>query len=70
MKFFEGDQLISTKVVAKRFGVKPSTVRGWVSQDVIPFIKLRPGNGGTVRFDPETLNQWIKEKDSLLQGAS
>ena len=67
---FESGHLLTANEVAGRFGVKPSTVRGWVRNREIPFLKLGPGCRGTVRFDPDALNQWIKEKASLLQGVS
>ena len=67
---FNGGRLLNCQEVAHRLGVNPSTVRAWVSRKEIPFMKLGPGCRGTVRFDPDALNQWIRERASLLQGVS
>jgi excisionase family DNA binding protein len=39
--------------------VKSSTIRVWVSQGTIPFLKLQPGEKGTVRFDRKEIDRWI-----------
>ena len=70
MIHFESDHLLTADEVAQTMGVSPSTVRGWVREKTIPFLKLGPRKKGAVRHDPDALNQWIKEKANLLQVVS
>ncbi|MDY0295896.1 MAG: helix-turn-helix domain-containing protein [Acidobacteriota bacterium] len=67
---FESDHLLSYREVARILGVKTSLLRSWVSRNAIPFRKLGPGQRGTVRFDPEELNAWLRERSGMLQVVS
>jgi excisionase family DNA binding protein len=52
--------LLDTKELAVYLRVKPGTIRCWVCQGSIPYIKLQPGERGAVRFDRAEINRWIK----------
>ena len=55
----EGSSFITVDIVARRLHVSRRTIYEWVSQRRIPFYKL----GGTlVRFRPEEIEIWTKEK--------
>ena len=41
-------QLVTSTKLAERFGVTVGTVRKWVRQGKVPYVRL---NGHTVRFD-------------------
>jgi excisionase family DNA binding protein len=43
--------LITKEDLAEILGVKPKTVEKWVSQRVIPFVRINK----TLRFDPEAV---------------
>ncbi len=47
--------LITANDVARLLKVSPSTVRMWVAQDAIPFIRL----GRLVRFRREEIEGWL-----------
>ncbi|WP_319561796.1 helix-turn-helix domain-containing protein [Marispirochaeta sp.] len=51
-------RLIDYAAAAERTGVKPQTLRAWVSQRRIPHIKL----GRRCLFDSEELDRWIDER--------
>jgi excisionase family DNA binding protein len=57
----EEELLITANDVARLFKVSPSTVRMWVAQDAIPFIRL----GRLVRFRREEIENWLKDPKSL-----
>lgn len=48
--------LLTVKDVATRLQVKDKTVYAWASQRKIPCVKI----GGTVRFDPKEIEQWLQ----------
>jgi excisionase family DNA binding protein len=52
------EKLWDTNECAEYLHVKSWTVRAWVSQKRIPFIKL----GRLVRFQPEKITRWLEEK--------
>ena len=49
------------EVCAKLGGVRPWTIRGWVSQKKIPFTKV----GRLTRFPESRIEDWIKDKTVL-----
>jgi predicted DNA-binding transcriptional regulator AlpA len=52
--------MLDTHQVADRLGVSSTTVRKWrMSGDGPPWLKLP---GGTVRYDPGTLAEWIESR--------
>ena len=50
-------RLLRIKEVSERTGLSVHTLYKMVSQRRIPFVKL----GGALCFDPEKLDQWIKQ---------
>ena len=59
-------QYISTKELAKRFGVHPITVWRWAKKPGFPIpIKL---TSNTVRFDLEAVQKWVAERESATRG--
>lgn len=57
-------ELMTYEEAARRLHVAEITLRKWVSQRRVPYVKL----GRTVRFDPIALEQWI-EKMTVQEGA-
>jgi len=57
----EGDvkmnRLMAVKEAALYTGLSPDTLYTMVSQRRVPFVKL----GGALRFNPDQLDQWIKQ---------
>jgi len=49
--------LLTIQQAAKHTGLSIHTVYKMVSQRRIPYVKL----GGALRFNPEQLDQWIKQ---------
>ena len=47
--------LLTTREVADRLASKEKTIRQWVYQRKIPYLKIN----GLVRFDAKTIDQWI-----------
>jgi len=52
------DDFLTAKELAARLKVKPSTVREWMRQGVIPAIKLTPK---VVRFDLDQVVEFMRE---------
>jgi excisionase family DNA binding protein len=50
---------LSVREVAEILNVAEKTVRKYVWQRTIPYLKI----GGHVRFDPKKIEQWIEEKE-------
>lgn len=50
-------KLLNYQEAAERLGLAPQTLRTWVSQGRIPFLKL----GRAVRFSPEMLEKIMTE---------
>ena len=50
------ERLINSKELAEYLGVAPQTVRIWVSQRKIPFLKL----GSAVRFSQEQVEEILR----------
>lgn len=51
------ERLLNYQEAADRLGLAPGTLRVWVSQKRIPFLKL----GRAVRFSPEMLEEIMTE---------
>lgn len=51
------EKLLDYNEASQILGLKPATLRTWVSAKKIPYIKL----GGAVRFLPEQLRDFIKK---------
>ncbi|MCG2706882.1 MAG: helix-turn-helix domain-containing protein [Candidatus Omnitrophica bacterium] len=49
---------LSPEELAVMLGVAKTTVYGWTSDRIIPFIKI----GRLVRFDPIKISNWLKQK--------
>lgn len=64
MELFTGTRLLDAADVARVLNVSPSTVRNWVFERRIPFVKFGRGQRSLVKFNPAVLNQWI-EKNSV-----
>jgi excisionase family DNA binding protein len=63
-RIFEETRLLSADDVAEVLGIKKSTIKKWVSQKRIPYVKFNCIGGGqkaVVRFNGKRLNQWIDE---------
>lgn len=61
---FEGKNLLSAEETAEVLGVKPSTIKKWVQENRIPYVKFSSGGAGQksiVKFNPKRLNQWLDE---------
>lgn len=52
-----GKRLIDIHELSRVTGISVSTLYSWVSQRKIPFVKC----GRLTRFDPESIEQWIRE---------
>jgi excisionase family DNA binding protein len=59
---FEGKNLLSAEKTAEVLGVKTSTIKKWVHEKKIPFVKFGAGKKSIVMFNPKRLNRWIEEK--------
>jgi len=46
-------------------GVKPWTIRGWVSQRRIPYTKV----GRLTRYPESLINEWIKSNTRIPESA-
>jgi excisionase family DNA binding protein len=51
-------KLLKPAELSEHLAVPKATIYSWVRRGDIPFVKL----GGLVRFDPEEINNWIKER--------
>ncbi len=49
--------LLTIQQAAQVTGLSPHTIYKMVSQRRIPYVKL----GGALRFNPDQLDQWIKQ---------
>ena len=55
-------RLLTIQEVSERTGLAVHTLSKMVSQRRVPYVKL----GGALRFDPEKLDQWIKQNTVML----
>jgi len=51
--------LMTAQDVAERLKIKPKTVYNMAAAGTIPCVRI---GERTVRFDPERLDQWIREQ--------
>lgn len=51
-------QLLTTAEVAKQLRVTEGTVRKWVMNNRIPFVKI----GSAVRYDQNKIDNWINQR--------
>ncbi len=61
---FEESRLLLADEVAEVLEIKKSTLKKWVRQKRIPFVKFSLGGSGQkeiVRFNGRRLNQWLDE---------
>ncbi len=55
------NRLMTVEEAATYTGLAVDTLYKMVSQRRVPFVKL----GGALRFNPEQLNQWIKQNTKM-----
>jgi len=55
------NRLLTAKEVAQILGVKISTIKKWVFERRIPFVKFGPGQKSLIKFNPLKLNEWIDQ---------
>ena len=60
MENAENTNLLKVKDVAEYLNVSESTIRQWVGERKIPFVKLIGKRPGTVRFTIKMINEWIE----------
>ncbi|MBT3367835.1 MAG: helix-turn-helix domain-containing protein [Nitrospina sp.] len=63
-KFVQDRHLLDYKSAAEWLGIRPQSLRRWVSQRRIPFKKL----GRVVRFDADELQSWIDSHSIHAEG--
>ena len=56
--FFE-NRILTVEEVAIFLGFAPQTIKNWVAQRKIPFIRI----GRKTRFCPKSLRAWLKRKE-------
>lgn len=56
--FFEEKRLLTVPEVAEILNVTPITVWRWIYEGKIPSLKV----GGTRRFSPKTLSNWLNKE--------
>ena len=54
------DRLLTYQQLAAWLQVSPGTLRNWVSQEFIPFVKV----GRVVRFDREAIERSIRKRSN------
>ena len=60
------ESLLSIEDVARRLGIRPSTVRSGVKRGVIPAVVLWTGRRRSlVRFETEAIEKLIRERSSV-----
>jgi excisionase family DNA binding protein len=61
---FDETKLLSADEVAEVLGIKKSTLKKWVQEKRIPYVKFSLNGSGKksiVRFSGKRLNQWLEE---------
>ncbi len=57
--FFE--KLLSVEELADALGFAPQTIRNWVAQRQIPFVRI----GGKTKFQRRSIAAWLNRKEKL-----
>jgi excisionase family DNA binding protein len=58
MKSEQLQKLLTYDQLADLLQVSPGTLRNWVSQQYIPYLKI----GKNVRFSQNAIEQWLKKR--------
>jgi len=58
-------QLLSVAETAERLGIAVQTLRNWISQKRVPYVKL----GRRTLFDPRQIERWLSQHTVREQGA-
>ncbi len=61
----QDEPLWTTEDVARFLSVSQTTVRSWQQGHRVPFVKI----GGTIRFIPADIRQWVAEHGIPLPSA-
>lgn len=61
----EEPRLMEAADVARRLGIKESTVKHWVKKKKIPFTKV----GRLTRFVPDDIETWIRSRSTTPAAA-
>lgn len=56
------DSIMDKRKLAEYLKVSVSTINDWVSDGVIPYMKLSPGQSGAVRFSRRAIDKWLQER--------
>lgn len=54
--------LLSVREIAQHLGVAERTIYDWVHQRKIPALKLGDSRNSPVRFDPDAIDRWLKDR--------
>ena len=54
------ERLIGYDELARMLGIKKGTAYSWVCRNQIPHIRI---SGRLVRFDPEAIRRWVKDRE-------
>ena len=57
-------ELFDIDQAAAYLNMKPRTLRSWVAQGYIPYVRLGPGGRGRLRFKRESLERWVNEQEA------
>ncbi len=57
-------KLLDVQQLSEMLNVKPKTIYDWTHKEKIPYYKL----GGSLRFNLEEIQKWIKSKKHSTQG--
>lgn len=52
------ERLLTYEQLAHALQLSPGTLRNWVSQQYIPYVKI----GRAVRFDPVAIQHWLRKR--------
>jgi excisionase family DNA binding protein len=54
------ERLLTVEEVASWLQISKRTVRQWVQDEYIPFLKI----GALVRFVPHSIREWLKKRET------
>lgn len=54
------ERLLTVEEVAAWLGISKRTVRQWVLDEYIPFLKI----GALVRFAPASIREWLRKRET------